>query len=56
MNRWPSDKPKTTLRLILEYHRVTNPVTKAVIRQILMNRYYRLKKREYNAKTIYEIV
>ena len=38
MNKWPKHKPKTEARILLEYLRTINPVTKAIRRQILFSR------------------
>lgn len=40
MNKWKPHLPKTTNRLILEYHRCKNPVTRAVLRDIINNNRY----------------
>ena len=37
MNKWKRHLPKTTTRLILEYHRCKNCVTKGVLRDIINN-------------------
>jgi len=38
MNRWPGNKGKTEARLLLEYLRTSNPVTRSVLRHILFIR------------------
>ena len=35
---WPANLPKPTCRLLLEYAQEENPVTKAVLRDIIGNR------------------
>jgi len=38
MNRWKPNKPKDIYRLILEFHKTKNPVTRSVLRDIINNR------------------
>ena len=44
MNKWKPHLPKSTIRLILEYHKCKNPVTKSVLRDIINKRYDELRE------------
>jgi len=38
LESWPTNEPKTTERLQQEYEAATNPVTRAVLREIIRKR------------------
>ena len=44
MNKWKPQHPKPTLRLILEYHKCKNPVTRSVLREIINKRYNEIRE------------